>query len=442
MRERMYTLIQKAELHDKYSKLYDYYIVLVAICSLVPLMFKSGDQIPVLKVMDNVTVYLLFLDYIMRWICCDFSSNKKGIKAFFIYPFTGYAIIDMLSMLPSLGVLGPQFRILRVLRIVKIFHYSKNFVFISNVFKKERKTLGSVLAIAVAYIFVSALAMFTYEQSSFDDFFGALYWATTALTTVGYGDVYPVSDVGRLISMVSSLFGIAVIALPAGIVTGGFLEEIAKEKEEKEKTEQEYLEKQKMQETYQKTTKDYSCLKKYATLMILGVLINEVLGTITTILKLPIWLDTVGTVLVTLLLEPAAGLLVGLANNFYLSIMYQDNTTLFYYLISAGVVLAISLVLLDKGKINTKRIIPTVVVVAIISTVLSACLGMWRTGGVPTGDWEQYFYNMALGNGMPNWVACVFGIGIIKVLDTIAVALISAASYIGYKKLQKRKDEQ
>lgn len=68
--------------------------------------------------------------------------------------------------------------------------------------------MGSVLMIAIAYIFISALAMFAYEPDTFDSFFHALYWATTALTTVGYGDVYPVTDVGKLISMVSSLFGI------------------------------------------------------------------------------------------------------------------------------------------------------------------------------------------------------------------------------------------
>ncbi len=78
---------------------------------------------------------------------------------------------------------------------------------------------------------VSALAMFAYEPDTFDSFFHALYWATTALTTVGYGDVYPVTDVGKLISMVSSLFGIAVIAMPAGIITSSFMEEISRDKE-------------------------------------------------------------------------------------------------------------------------------------------------------------------------------------------------------------------
>ncbi len=122
-----------------------------------------------------------------------------------------------------------------MLRIFKVFHYSKSFLYIANAFKKERKTLGSVLIIAIAYIFISAMVMFVYEPATFNSFFDALYWATTALTTVGYGDVYPVSSMGKLISMVSSLFGIAVISLPAGIITASFVEEINKDKVQKAK---------------------------------------------------------------------------------------------------------------------------------------------------------------------------------------------------------------
>lgn len=125
--------------------------------------------------------------------------------------------------------------ILRLLRLTKILQYSTSFTYIMNVFKKEGKTLFSVLMIAIFYIFVSALVMFVHESAeTFPTFFDALYWATTALTTVGYGDVYPHTQLGKLISMISSLFGVAIIAMPAGIVTGGFLEELNLHKVRKE----------------------------------------------------------------------------------------------------------------------------------------------------------------------------------------------------------------
>jgi voltage-gated potassium channel len=80
---------------------------------------------------------------------------------------------------------------------------------------------------------VSALFIFSIEPESFDNFFEAIYWATTALTTVGYGDVYPITVGGRMISMISSFFGIAIVALPSGVITAGFINEMKNDVERK-----------------------------------------------------------------------------------------------------------------------------------------------------------------------------------------------------------------
>lgn len=229
MRHQIFRLISRAHEHDKASKIYNFYICIAALLSVVPLMFKQTNSI--LDMIDLVTVYCLFLDYILRWMVADYSLKKsKGAWAFIIYPFTPYAILDLASLLPSLGLIGNGFRVLRMFRITKLFRYSKNFTHIVNVMKKEKDRLLSVLIIALGYIFISALVMFSCEMDSFDTFYDALYWATTALTTVGYGDVYPVTPIGQLISMISSIFGIAVIALPAGIITGGFLDELSRKR--------------------------------------------------------------------------------------------------------------------------------------------------------------------------------------------------------------------
>lgn len=228
MRERISTIVERAKKQDHISRFYDIFISLVAFISITPLLFKQQNVY--LDKIDLITVYILFLDYILRWIVTDFRIKKhKNWLAFIIYPFTPFAIMDLISILPSIGLLPKTWKILRMLRIFKVLHYSKNFVYISRVFEKEKKTLISVLMIALGYIFVSALAMFTYEPETFPDFFHALYWATTALTTVGYGDIYPTTQIGQLISMISSLFGIAVIAMPAGIVTAGFVDAMKEE---------------------------------------------------------------------------------------------------------------------------------------------------------------------------------------------------------------------
>ena len=99
---------------------------------------------------------------------------------------------------------------------------------IKGVFKAQKKPLMTVGMLALVYILISALVIFNVEPDSFDTFFDAVYWATVSLTTMGYGDIYPVTTVGRIVTMISSVFGIAIIALPSGIITAGFMEELDK----------------------------------------------------------------------------------------------------------------------------------------------------------------------------------------------------------------------
>ena len=89
--------------------------------------------------------------------------------------------------------------------------------------------LTAVATMAVAYVVISALVIYNVEPDSFETFFDAIYWATISLTTVGYGDIYPVTTIGRIVTMISSVFGIAIIALPSGVITAGYLEEVNKD---------------------------------------------------------------------------------------------------------------------------------------------------------------------------------------------------------------------
>ncbi len=154
------------------------------------------------------------------------------------YPFGVFAIIDIVSIMPSISVLNNGFKLLRVFRMArafrvfrafKMFRYSKSVKIIVAVFKKSKESLIAVGTLAIAYIIISALVVFNVEPESFNNFFDAIYWATVSLTTVGYGDIYPITTIGRIVTMVSSIFGIAIVALPAGIITAGYMGEIDKE---------------------------------------------------------------------------------------------------------------------------------------------------------------------------------------------------------------------
>ena len=197
------------------------------------------EDYPIFKVIEIITVTAFIIDYILRWYTSDIQL-RKGMVSYFIYPFTPMAIIDLLSILPGLNLISPEFKLLRltrllkIVRLLKIFRYSDKITIFIKVLSKEKEVLLSVLMLAVFYIFITALIMFNAEphinpqtgEITFHSFFDALYWATVTLTTVGYVDLCPVTNIGRVVSMLSSLFGVAIIALPSGVITASYLEEL------------------------------------------------------------------------------------------------------------------------------------------------------------------------------------------------------------------------
>ncbi len=236
MREKLYEIIEPADKGNTLSKIYDFFMMVTIIISLIPLAFKETTAL--FLWFEYVTVAIFIVDYILRLLTSDLKI-KKGVRSFFIYPITPMALVDLISILPSITFFRDGlklFRLIRLLRTFKVFRafkflrYSKSFVIIAAVFHKQKKVLSAVATLAVAYIFISALIIYNVEPESFSTFFDAVYWATISLTTVGYGDIYPVTTIGRIVTMVSSIFGIAIIALPSGVITAGYLEAINKEK--------------------------------------------------------------------------------------------------------------------------------------------------------------------------------------------------------------------
>lgn len=243
MRRKIFEIVEHDTEGHFLSKLYDLLMLAVIVISLVPLAFR--EKYALFVWFENISVAIFIIDYLLRWITADYKLNKdKKWKSFLLYPFSFFAIIDLLSILPSLGIFKPTFKLLRITRLIKIFRvfkiirYSHRIELLFNVLKKERATLLSVFMIAVFYIVITALIMFNAEgaldgeNAHFQNFFDALYWATTTLTTVGYGDIYPATNLGRFISMLSAILGVAIIALPSGVITASYLEELKKDKGE------------------------------------------------------------------------------------------------------------------------------------------------------------------------------------------------------------------
>ena len=233
MRQRIYHVLEDAESDNKVSQIYNRFMLVCIVVSMIPLCFKQTNLL--FSLMGKITVSVFIFDYILRWITADYKFRESRKAAFLKYPFSVYAIVDLLSILPSLTTLNSGFKLFRLFRLNKAFktlrllRYSKSFHLILSVIKRERQALMAVCILSGGYILLSALIMFQVEPESFKTFFDAIYWAVVTLTTVGYGDLYPVSDIGRVVSMISSVMGIAIVALPTGIITAGYMSELNKD---------------------------------------------------------------------------------------------------------------------------------------------------------------------------------------------------------------------
>lgn len=219
---------------DVASHSYDIMILTAVIVGVLPLTLREANLYT--KIIDVVTVFLFVIDYVLRVFTSDYKMGVKSYKAYLYYAFTPMAIIDLLSLVPIIDIFIPGntwfgiFRVFRVLRMLKLVRYSKTMTTITNVLHRVKNELGAVLILTLLYIASSALTIFQIEPDIFSNFFDALYWATISITTIGYGDISPVTAVGKFITMFSALVGVAVIALPSGIITAAYMDEVEKNK--------------------------------------------------------------------------------------------------------------------------------------------------------------------------------------------------------------------
>ena len=221
LRERIYKLIEPRNKDTYASRMYDIVMLIAIVLGIFPLMFRAHYKL--FWYFDLVSSICFIIDYILRWCTADYESKRGKIAAFVIYTFRVFRVS----------------RMLKILRVFKVIRYFEPLEIIMAVIRKQSKVLMTVLSLAIFYIFITALIMFNAEEEInpetgeylFEGFFDAFYWAACTLTTVGYGDIYPISHTGRVISIISSMVGIAIIALPSGIITAGYMDELEKRKE-------------------------------------------------------------------------------------------------------------------------------------------------------------------------------------------------------------------
>ena len=230
MRKKIYELVYNVN-NTPAEKIYDIIIIIASVISMVPLAFRETN--PFFIIIEYATLTVFAIDFLLKLICADYRY-KKSFLSFFIYPITPTGLIDIISIVPLLALFSSKFnwlyvakflRPLKLIRVFKFLVYSRSYMVLTSVFKKQKKILLMTFALAGAYILFSALIMFNIEPDIFKTYLDAVYWATISLTTVGYGDLTPVTAVGKLITIISSLVGVGIIAIPGGVITAGYIEE-------------------------------------------------------------------------------------------------------------------------------------------------------------------------------------------------------------------------
>lgn len=234
VREKIYQIIEVGTTDTWLSRFYDALMIVTIILSFIPLTLRTPPYEWI--IIDRICAVVFIVDYFLRWITADhkFPKNSKPI-AFLRYPVSPMAIVDLLSILPFLALIPPGLKIFRTIRLLRAFRifnvfrilrYSKSIRRVYRVIRNSWTALVAVFSLAVIYIVISALVIYSAEPQTFKHFFEAIYWSTVSLTTIGYGDLVPVTPIGRSITVISSLCGIAVIALPSGVITAGYMQEL------------------------------------------------------------------------------------------------------------------------------------------------------------------------------------------------------------------------
>ncbi|MEK9608042.1 MAG: ion transporter [Flavobacteriaceae bacterium] len=224
----------------KSNILFDKFIYILIIANVIAMILESHVSIrniygSYFHVFEAISIYIFSFEYLYR---IRLSFQEKRMKGVYKYVFSAYGLIDLISILPFflnqlVKVDGRFLRILRLFRLTRIFKLGRGssslklFIKALNGVKNELKF---TLFLSLLAILFSASAIYYLEHESqpekFSSITESIWWATVSLATVGYGDVYPVTAGGKIFASIISLIGIGIVAIPTGIISASFVEEI------------------------------------------------------------------------------------------------------------------------------------------------------------------------------------------------------------------------
>ena len=244
VKRRVFEIISKGEKGDFASKFYDNTAMALVILSIVSIVLESFDDIaarysPLFSAFEILCICFFSIEYILRvWTANLLYPDSRHPRLKYVTSFI--AIIDLLSLLPFyLPFTSADLRFLRMirlLRILKLGRYVESMGIIIDVIHSTSRQLAVSFIFCAFVMLFSSIVMYTVENpvqpEQFPNVIASLWWAICTLTTVGYGDVYPITVPGKIFASIISLIGIGIIAIPTGIISAGFTNAIQKRKKE------------------------------------------------------------------------------------------------------------------------------------------------------------------------------------------------------------------
>ena len=236
-RKRIFEIIQIGSRSDIPSFLFDALLITIVILNILSLILESFDQLSfmagVFNIIDIVSIIFFLTEYVLRIVTSDYlyPDEKKTVAAWkFISSLDG--VIELLTILPFYYLSGfVVFRLLRVARILRLFKINStydSFHVILSVFKDKLSQIMSSVLIILILMLSSSICMYSVEHEVQPDVFSnalsGMWWAATTIFTVGYGDMAPVTLMGKVIGIIIDFLAMAVVAIPTGIISAGFVE--------------------------------------------------------------------------------------------------------------------------------------------------------------------------------------------------------------------------
>lgn len=246
LRKRLYIILETGYGDDWISRGYDILNTSMIIINLAVSILITYDSIKetygeLLLFIELITVSFFAVDYVLRLYTAKFAHPRlKEIKAILKYALSFTGIIDLLSFLlyflpmffPTGVVAFRMFRIVRIFRLFRINAYYDSLNVITEVISSKGQQLLSSVFIILVLMLASSLCMYSLEHEAqpdvFQNAFSGIWWSVSTLLTVGYGDIYPITPMGKTFGMFISFLGVGMVAIPTGIISAGFVDQYSK----------------------------------------------------------------------------------------------------------------------------------------------------------------------------------------------------------------------